>query len=314
VATANEFGAKFLREWTRTLKLLRPEVMLIAEDHSGWDEVTDTGPDGLGFDATWDVDFLHHLIGNPQQGTEYAALLLTAGEGGDGPLNMTAFAEELARTGQHKVVYHASHDEVGNSAGSRRTLLTAVNANGPVEASLIPFAEARMRFVVGMAMLSAGTPMFVMGEEVGAQKPFTFDNFISNREDIVQLARTRGQRLFKFFQDLIRFRLSHSALRSHNIEVLQSDNAARVLAFRRWDEREELLVAASLNNRPFASGYTVGRGGLRDGRWVEVFNSDSIVYGGDRVGNAPVTLTSGNKELRVVIPARGFVVLRRQAL
>jgi 1,4-alpha-glucan branching enzyme len=241
-------------------------------------------------------------------------LLLTAGEGGDGPVNMTAFAEELARTGQHKVVYHASHDEVGNAAGSRRTLLTAVNANGPVEASQLPFAEARMRFVVGMAMLSAGTPMFVMGEEVGAQKPFTFDNFTNNREDIVRLARIGGNRLFKFFQDVIRFRLSHSALRSHNIEVLQSDNDARVLGFRRWDDREELLVAASLNDRPFASGYTLRRGGLSDGRWVEVFNSDSVVYGGERVGNAPVTLTKADQSLRVAIPARGFVVLRRQAL
>jgi 1,4-alpha-glucan branching enzyme len=171
-----------------------------------------------------------------------------------------------------------------------------------------------MRFVFGMAMLSAGTPMFVMGEEVGAQKPFTYDNFTTNREDLVKMARTTGARLFKFFQDVIRFRLSHTAARSHNIEVLAADNEARVLAFRRWDGREELLVVASLHNRAFGSGYTVRRGGLRDGRWVEVFNSDSVVYGGDRVGNAPVTLAAGDGSLRVVIPARGFVVLRRQAV
>ena len=40
VGNANLFGQKFLREWSRTLRLIRPSVMLIAEDHTGWDAVT----------------------------------------------------------------------------------------------------------------------------------------------------------------------------------------------------------------------------------------------------------------------------------
>jgi len=57
VRSANLFGQKFLREWSRTLRLIRPSVMLIAEDHTDWDAVTrlpEVG--GLGFDAT-----SHHL-------------------------------------------------------------------------------------------------------------------------------------------------------------------------------------------------------------------------------------------------------------
>ena len=34
------FGQKFLREWTRTLQLIKPNIFLIAEDHSGWPAVT----------------------------------------------------------------------------------------------------------------------------------------------------------------------------------------------------------------------------------------------------------------------------------
>jgi 1,4-alpha-glucan branching enzyme len=37
IGRANQFGQKLLREWSRTLRLLRPSVFLIAEDHTGWD-------------------------------------------------------------------------------------------------------------------------------------------------------------------------------------------------------------------------------------------------------------------------------------
>ena len=62
---ANAFGAKFLREWVRTLRLVKPTVVLIAEDHTGWSAMTrsqDTG--GIGFDAVWWAEWYHHLIGD----------------------------------------------------------------------------------------------------------------------------------------------------------------------------------------------------------------------------------------------------------
>ena len=40
------------------------------------------------------------------------------------------------------------------------------------------------RVAFGLSLLSAGTPMFFMGEEVGAQKPYRFNDFLANREDI----------------------------------------------------------------------------------------------------------------------------------
>ncbi len=42
ISSANQFGQKLLREWSRTLRLLNPHVLLIAEDHTGWDKVTDS--------------------------------------------------------------------------------------------------------------------------------------------------------------------------------------------------------------------------------------------------------------------------------
>ena len=321
MGNANLFGAKFLREWTRTLKLIRPSVMLIAEDHSGWNQVTelpDTG--GLGFDATWYANFYHHLIGDTRQGLEYAKLIPTAGYGQDQPLSMDHFAGALGASGDKKVVYHESHDEAGNSyyeiggnrIYSRRTIVAAVNS-APLIGETRRSSEARCHFAFGMAMLSPGTPMFLMGEEIGAQKPYRYQDFLQNKEDLLGERQNNGQRLFRFYQDLIRFRLSHSGLRSHEIDIIHIHNVNRVIAFRRWDGTEELLIVASLNNHSFGAGYTIETSSLGDSQWREIFNSDAELYGGDNVANG-TTITSSNGRIHIVIPANGFVVFQRAAL
>jgi 1,4-alpha-glucan branching enzyme len=308
VPQANLFGAKFLRELTRTLKLINPQVILMAEDHSNWEKVTEN-PEagGLGFDATWYADFHHHLIGKLDQGPEFAKLLLTAGYGQDQPLALDYFAGALGGSNQKKVVYHESHDEAGNSAFSQRTIVTAVNG-APLVGPTREVAEARCRFCLGMTMLSPGTPMFLMGEEVGAQKEYKYDTFMQNRENLRAERQGEGQRLFRFYQDLIAFRRNHPGLRTHALDILHVHNANRVLAFRRWGDLEELLVVASLNNQPFTAGYVMENSRLGSGPWREIFNSDAEIYGGTNVGNQGAALAGQNGRLELKIPANGLVV------
>ncbi len=318
LGNVNVFGAKFLRELTRTLKLIQPDIILIAEDHSNWELVTES-PDlgGLGFDATWYSDFYHHLIGDTQQATHYAKLIPTAGLGGNQPLAMDYFAGALANSGSHKVVYHESHDEAGNSYSevngnrteSTRTIVAAVSS-APLIGETRRYGEARSRFACGVTMLAAGTPMFMMGEEIGAQKPYRYTNFIANREDLLGERQTNGQRLFRFYQDIIRLRLNHPGLRSHNIYVNYIHNVNRIIAFRRWMGGEEFLIVASLNNYPFNDGYIIESPQIRNGQWREIFNSDAVIYGGDNVGNLGITIPSNSGGINVIIPANGFVVFQ----
>ena len=73
IGSANVFGQKLLREWSRTLHMIRPTAMLIAEDHTGWDAVTKPpAQGGLGFDATWDVAFYHSLVGDSEMAGDRA--------------------------------------------------------------------------------------------------------------------------------------------------------------------------------------------------------------------------------------------------
>jgi 1,4-alpha-glucan branching enzyme len=314
VPSANIFGQKLLREWSRTLRMIRPSVMLIAEDHTGWDAVTKPpAQGGLGFDARWEVAFYHNLIGDSDMAGDRARLLKRAGLGGNEPLRMDWFAGALYGTQYNQIVFSESHDEAGNASGTARTALVAVNGAPLFDATRV-FAEARMRLCFGLSLLSAGTPMFFMGEEIGAQKFYRFNDFMANREDILGEKSGNGRRLFSFYQDAITLSGRLPSLRSHNIDILHQWNDNRVIAFKRWDASDQIIVAASLSNAPFADGYVIHKDTLAipDGGWKEVFNSDAAVYGGQNVGNFGGILPANDGSLNVRIPANGFVVLVRQ--
>ena len=307
---ANAFGTKFLKQWTRTMRLLYPNLFLAAEDYSDWVGMTQpsVNGDGLGFDATWYGDFQHHVV--EYDGGGYTQLVKQSGYGDARPLRMDYFAGALASSGGAKVVYHESHDDCGNRVGSARTMWLAVNG-APLVGDTRTWAEARARFAAGMTLLSAGTPMFFMGEEVGAANPYTYDGFMQSREDLLGAAKGSGARMFRYYQDLIRLSVRNAAIRSRMIEIAFTDNDDRVIAFHRWNDRDEFLVVGNLSNAPFASGYWIHGNRIGGAGWTEVFNSDSEAYGGWNIGNAGATLQSTNGALNVILPAAGLVVFRR---
>jgi 1,4-alpha-glucan branching enzyme len=313
VGAANLCGQKLLREWSRTLRLLRPSVMLIAEDHTGWPAVTQSPDDGgLGFDATWYADFYHHLVGDADGAAGAARLVREAGFGHDGPLAVGRFAGVLAGTRPDLVTYHESHDEAGNASGSRRTAVAAVNG-APLVGDTRRVAEARSRVAAGLSVLSAGTPMFFMGEEVVAQKEYRYDNVAESKEDLLGERDGHGAAMFRFYQDLLRLRRASRALATHGVDVVHAHDGNRVLAFTRRQGETGVLVVASLSNQPFADGYVIATDPERlpDGPWRETFNSDSGRYGGGDVGNLGAAVPAAGGRIEVRLPANGFVVLER---
>jgi 1,4-alpha-glucan branching enzyme len=315
VPNANAFGAKLIRELTRSIRFVRPNVKLMAEDHGGWEGTTvsaDSG--GLGFDAVWYADFYHHLIGDTDKGSDYAKLIKTAGMGDNRALAMDYFAGALQATnGDKKIVYNESHDEAGNGPLTDRTISVAANG-APLVGETRLYAEARCRFAAGVTILSAGVPMFLFGEEAGTQKKFLYNHVLENREDFNALRKGSGRFLFEYYSQLIRLRLAHPGLKSPNIDVLFSHNAHRLIVFHRWGDGEDFLVVASLNNRPFNNpGYLFHADRTPVGRWREIFNSDAAVFGGDNVGNLGQLLENSPGSFECVVPANGLVVFQRES-
>lgn len=308
VASANLFGIKFLQEWADTLRLIRPSAFLIAEEHA-WDDIAQPRANGgVGFDARWYADFYHHLIGDAQADGR-ARLIKVAGYGRNERIIMDWFAGALSASGTRKVVYHESHDEAGNAEGSARTIVVAVDG-APLIGETRRYAEARCRFAAAMSLLSAATPMFFMGEEVGASRNYVHDRTREAREDYFALREGDGQRLFSFYRDLIRLRLDRPGLRSRNIDVVYAHNDHRIIAFRRWEGPQEFFVIGSLNDQPFGNGYTLRNSRLVGGNWREVLNSDEMRYGGRGMLNGEVT--SGDREFTARLPANSVVVFQRQ--
>jgi 1,4-alpha-glucan branching enzyme len=309
---AKIFGQKLLREWSRTLTLIRPAAIRTAEDHSGWFKVTlPTDMTGLGFDARWFADLYHDLIGDGKDHADKARVLHRAGFGTDEPVPMGQLSGSLAETGRAKIAYHENHDEAGNHEGTLRTIKAAIN-NAALFGPTRDVAEARTRLVAGVAILSAGTPLFLMGEEIGAQALFKH-NDVLNRVDIPGEAVGLGANLFRYYQDLIRLRRTSTGFRSRNIDIIHASDDNRVIAFTRSDGATRELVVASLNNRPFDAGYIIQSSAdrLSPGQWREVFNSDSRFYGGTDFGNYGAALPSQDGRIELRLPANSLVVLSK---
>lgn len=314
VPSANEFGKKLLRELNRTIKMIKPQCFLIAEDHSGDACVTDSiDRGGLGFDATWYAAFYHNLIGDgkDEDNAPFARLLYRAGKNENKNLPMNNFAGALAWTGHQKIVYDKSHDEAGNGEKTARNMIVAVN-NAPLVDETRRYAESRCRCVSGLSMLSAGTPMFLMGEEIASVNPMPYEDFRKFRDNFAAERSGLGAKMFKFYQDLIRLRLNHSALRSRDIKEIYNHNDNRIIAFLRKDSLSSYLIIASLNVQPFSSGYWISTDQLGGTQWTEIFNSDAQIYGGRNIGNYGMTISSSPSGINVVIPDSGFIVLAKK--
>src|SRR5262249_4535982 len=97
-----------------------------------------------------------------------------------------------------------------------------------------------------MTFLAPGTPMFFMVEEVGFQNDYTYDGFLGQREDYAGLRASTGAAMFRFYQDIIRFRERRPVVRGAGLDVLHIHNVNRVVAFRRFGEGPDVIVAMSL--------------------------------------------------------------------
>ena len=310
VPEANESGIRFMREWARTLRILKPGVFLLAEDHSGWSMMSRVSKlGGVGFDAAWWSEWYHQLIGDADQDNAKAHLLRNAGYGTARPLKMNVMAGMLLGS-PGRVVYHESHDESGNSERSARNIEVAVN--GMLFDNTRAWGEARCRVVAGITMFSAGIPMFFMGEEVCAREPYRHGDFLEHREDFKALRESTGKGMFRFYQDIVRLRREHAGLRSSSIAVLKVHNQQRILAWHRWRGDQEFVIIASLSNTPFEHGYAFTHRNLKGKIWKEILNSEAPIYGGPGGGNNN-DVDSVEGTMNVALPACGILVFARKS-
>jgi len=181
------------------------------------------GPDGP-MDAAWHFDF-HDQINANILGKEYK---------GRQPFDMDATLAALdARRGKYVstsnvVNFTTSHDE--------SYPLAELGAEGVFDAA----AFRRAKNAATLMLTAPGIPMLEMGEEFGDYTPNTIDD-VRIRWEL--LGTPQAQDLFKFYKNLITLRRSNPALQlADNIEFLYTNPDQKVLAFKRWDDQNHVVV------------------------------------------------------------------------
>jgi glycosidase len=163
-------------------------------------------------------------------------------------------------------LYHALADVIalGRSATTIRAAWEAERARYPKgalhmrisddhdERRAIAFFGERGALAASALMFTLdGVPLLYNGMEVGDVTESMAPALFERLPVFWQIAERRPE-FPAFYRDMVPLRRKHAALRQGSTVWLHTSDDDRVVAFLRRDEREELLVAVNLSNRPFA--------------------------------------------------------------
>lgn len=305
-------GLTYAQDMTASTRHQAPAAIQIGE-HWPADPwlVRSPGEGGAGLDAVWH-DALRDAL---------RAALDAASHGRDATVNLDWVAEALDPVGRRgfpdswRVVTSVeNHDQVYRDKGPRARLPTLAAG----EAARTWYGASRARVASALLLTAPGIPLVFMGQEFLEDQAWG-DNPATDpliRWDWLDGGdRPMGDHL-RFFQEVVRLRRSHAALRNGRIRVFHVNLPDRIIAFHRWVEGrgQDVVVVASLREETFFD-YRLGL--PRGGEWREAFNSDIYQNWVNPVaaGNGGSVHASGGGlhgfdfSVSIVIPANAVVVL-----
>ncbi len=293
IITANDgspiaAGANLLNTVNSMIHTSYPGKISIAEDLYN----------SYGFDGAWDTSYPYAVTpvltntvdANRDMNTIQSALKFNVRYGGLAGLGRVAFLED--------------HDVVGDLNGGVR-LVTAIDPATPNS------YRARKLSTLGAAvtLTAPGVPMIFQGEEMLENQSFD-----SGR--LVDWSKTNTySAIVQCYRDIIGARRDLKGytpgLEGDYDDLLQVDNANKVVAFKRWKSAHPDQIAVVIAN--FAgttlSNYAVNFPSA--GNWYVHFNSDSTNYGSDfgNAGSSTVTASGSPATANVTIGPYSALIL-----
>jgi 1,4-alpha-glucan branching enzyme len=281
----NADGWRVLNDAMAAAHALRPDSIHVAEDFADYDRVTaPQTAGGLGFDTQWDGDFFHPVD---------AAIITAQDSSRSMPAIAGALSHRLSGRATARVVYTEDHDEVANGKQRIPEMISPGNAGS---------LAARKRSTLGAALVftAPGIPMIFMGQE------FLTNGTFANTPPLDWSKTTTYAGILAMYRDLIRLRRTLPGLAGENIQVHHVNDAAKVIAYRRWNQTgDDVIVVANFANRAFTS-YVVGF--PRAGIWHVRFQGDARSYSAD-FGDASAADVTATATARDGLPASGAVML-----
>jgi len=242
----------------------QPWKISIAEDMQGNEWLTkDTSVGGAGFDAQWEAQFVHALRSAIIPADDSARNIYAVRDVVSHGYNGNAF---------ERVIYTESHDEDANGHSRVPEEIWPGNAGSY-------FSKKRSTLGAALVFTAPGIPMIFQGQE------FLESGYFSDAKPLDWTKQQAFPGILTMYRDMIRLRRNWfndtAGLKGQSLHVFHVNDAAKLVAFHRWDRGgpgDDVLVVVNLANQSYDS-YTIGF--PRDGLWKVRFNSDWNGYNCD---------------------------------
>ncbi len=300
----NKFGGQenleaiaFLKKLNETIYLEFPDVMTIAEESTSWGGVSHpTFNGGLGFGFKWNMgwmnDSLLYIKKDPIHRSYHQNDLTFS--------LIYAFSENFILPISHDEVVHGKGSLLGRMPGDRWQQF------------------ANMRNFLAYMYGHPGKKLLFMGCEIAQSREWDFESSV----DWHLLERPEHKAMQKLTADLNRLYTQNPALYQRDCEgagfawIDASDSEKSVLAWRRIGHDGSEFTFVSNFTPSVHHDYKIGV--AHDGKWLEVFNTDSHIYGGSNQGNhgaiwAQNGMSHGlDYHIHLTLPPLATIVLKKE--
>jgi 1,4-alpha-glucan branching enzyme len=270
---ANKYGGKENLESVEFLQTLNhhvyqayDDVMMIAEDSTSWPMVTKpTYLGGLGFEYKWNMGWMHDTL----------KFLSTD------PILRKYHQDQITFSiwyaFHEQFMLALSHDEVVHMKGS---LINKMPGDAWQK-------FANLRVLYGYMFAHPGKKLLFMGAEIAQCSEWNYEQSLDWH---LLESEPAHQKLFTYLQTIQKLYKRYPALFVNDYEqkgfqwIDSSDHESNVISFIRYGSSEDDTLVIVCNFTPVPrENYKVGV--PFEGRWREILNSDSEIFGGSNMGN-----------------------------
>ena len=286
-----------LKELNETVYEAFPNIIMIAEESTSFPNVTKpTYLDGLGFGMKWMMGWMNDTLEYFKRDTSHRKY-----HHNEISFSMTyVFAENF--------MLPLSHDEVVHGKGA------IINRMPGDEWQRF----ANLRLLYGYMFTHPGSKLLFMGNEIGQTTEWNHDESLPWH--LLQYPLHNGIKVL--IKDLNKLYTTHKSLSDKNYEssgfewIDHADADTSVLAYiRNGDEAKDQLVVICNFTPMTHHDYRIGM--PEAGEWVEVFNTDNLVYGGSGfINHEPLSTINESYHNRscsiaLNLPPLGVSILKR---
>jgi 1,4-alpha-glucan branching enzyme len=303
----NDFGGRenveaitFLRRMNEDIYKVHPDVQVIAEESTAWPMVSrPTYIGGLGFGMKWDMGWMHDSLRYFSKDPIHRRF-----HHNDLTFRMMyAFTENFVLPLSHDEVVHGKGSLIGKMRGDEWQRF------------------ANLRLLFAHMYSQPGKKLIFMGGEIGQWQEWNHDASL----DWHLLEFFPHATLQRWVEDLNKTYRQIPALHELDlspegfewIDCCDSENSVLSI-LRRSRSNPDQMVVVVLNFTPVPR-YNYMIGVPRRGRWREILNSDSPLYGGSGQGNmggvdaAPIPLHGRRWSVNLTLPPLGAVFLMNES-